>query len=135
MARVIPTCLALVLCDSVRRRERGGDPSVVRAFAILRVGSLPTTSPPCCVWIHLTDGNGSTAMELIVEHVPAGRLEPELVVAGKFTVEFASPNEVLEHQANFDNGIYLEKSGRYRLRLTADGTTIMHRYFIVQLAS
>lgn len=135
MARVLPTCLALVLCDSVRRPAGGGEPTVVRAFAVLDVASLPTNSPPFCVWIHLTDGNGSATMHLIIEHVPTGSLEAEGVMAGKFTLNFENPNEVLEHLANLDNGIHLEKSGRYRLRLTADGTTIMHRYFIVQVAS
>jgi hypothetical protein len=135
MARVVPTCLALILCDSVRRPERGGDPSVVRAFVIMDVASVPTESPPFSVWIHLTDGNGPADMGLIVEHVPAGQLEPEEVAASRFTVLFANPNVVLEHEVILDDGIYLEKSGRYRLRLIADGTTIVQRYFIVQVAS
>lgn len=132
MARVVPTCLALVLCDAVRR-PAGGDPTVVRAFAVLDVPMLPTMSPPFSVWIHLTDGNGHTAMELLIEHVPAGQLEPEVVAGSRFTLTFANPNVVHEHQVFLRDGIYLEKSGRYRLRLTADGTTIVHRYFIVQL--
>lgn len=135
MARVVPTCLALILCDSVRRTARGGDPSVVRAFVVMEVASVPTESPPFSVWIHLTDDNGPADMELIVEYVPAGQLEPEGVAAIRFTVNFASPNVVLEHEVIMDDGIYLEKSGRYRLRLTADGRTIVHRYFIVQAAS
>lgn len=135
MARVVPTCLALILCDSVRRPMSGGDPTVVRAFVAMDVPALPTASPPLTVLIHLTDGNGHTAMELVVEHVPAGQLEPEGVAASRFTVTFADPNVVLEHELILRDGIYLEKSGRYRLRLTADGTTIVQRYFIVQLAS
>lgn len=133
MARVVPTCLALVLCDAVRR-PADGEPTIVRAFAVFDVPTLPTMSPPFTVWIHLTDGNGTTAMTLIIEHLPPGELEPELVVPIPFTKDFVNPNDVMEHQAIVDGGIYLEKSGRYRLRLTADGTTIVHRYFIVQLA-
>jgi Family of unknown function (DUF6941) len=134
MALVVPTCLLLIMCDSVRR-PAGGDPSVVRAFAIFDVPSLPTETPPFSIWIHLTDGNGPTVMELFVEHLPAGQLEPEIIAGSKFTVNFVDPNVVFEHEVILDDGIYLEKSGRYRLRLTADGTTIVQRYFIVHLAS
>jgi len=72
MARVVPTCLALIPCDSVSRTGRSGDPSIVRAFAVFRVRFLPTASPPFSLWIHVTDGNGPTVMDLVIEHVPAG---------------------------------------------------------------
>jgi hypothetical protein len=72
-------------------------------------------------------------MGLIIEHVPPGDVEPELVLLVEFGLHFQNPNEVHEHEAVFDRGIVLEKSGRYRLRLTADGISIAHRYFVAQL--
>jgi hypothetical protein len=38
---------------------------------------------------------------------------------------------VLEHVAVFDDGIDVDGKGRYRLRLTASGTTIARRCFAV----
>jgi len=133
LARVVPTCLALILCEAVKRPKGGDDPSVLRTFTVLNVPALPTATPPLSVWIHLTDGNGPTTIDLCFEHLPAGRLEPEVVAATRVTLNFADPNLVLEHEVVLHDGIYLERSGRYRLRLTADGAPLVHRYFIVQL--
>ena len=133
MAREVATCLALILCDEVKRPKGGGKPSILSAFTVLDVPTLPTATPPLSVWIHLTDGNGPTTMDLYFEHLPAGRLEPRIVAATRFTLNFADPNLVMEHEVILHDGIYLQWSGRYRLRLTADGTPIVHRYFIVQL--
>jgi hypothetical protein len=77
------------------------------------------------------NGNGATAMALIVEHVPASRLEPDVVVVVRFSLDFRDPNAVLEHEAIFEEGLLLEQEGRYRVRVTAGGATIMERYFSV----
>ena len=37
--------------------------------------------------------------------------------------------------ANLEDGTELEKVGRYRLRLEADGVTIIQRYFVARRAS
>ena len=132
MTPVLPKCLALVLCDAVRRKGKAGDPSVVRAFQEFDVASFPATTQPFSVWLQVTDGNGHTAMELRVEYVPPGKVEAHVVLAVAFGLHFRDPNEVVEHEAIFDGGIVLEESGRYRLRLTADGTSIAHRYFTAQ---
>jgi hypothetical protein len=118
----------------VKRAGRTEDPSVVRAFTSIDVPVFPATTQPFTVWLQVTDGNGHAAMQLIIEHVTPGDVEPELVLAVEFSLHFQNPNEVLEHEAVFDGGIVLEKSGRYQLRLTADGISIAHRYFVAQLA-
>lgn len=130
MGRVIPTCLALVLCDSVRRPSRTGEPSILHAFEFFEARSFPAVTQPFSVWMQLRDGNGPAAMRLLVEHVPSGELRPVVIVPILFTLHFLDPNAVLDHEAVFENGIHLEREGRYRLRLTANGTTIMQRYFI-----
>jgi hypothetical protein len=133
IAHVVPTCLALVLCNAVKRAGRGQEPSVDRAFTSFDVLVFPASTQPFSVWLQVTDGNGRAAMQLIIEHVPPGDVEAELVLPVEFSLHFQNPNEVLEHEAAFDGGIVLEKSGRYRLRLTADGISIAHRYFVAQL--
>ena len=129
MGRVMPTCLALVLCKSVHRSSRNREPVIVRAFEFFAASSFPAPSGPFTVWMQLRDGNGETAMGLAVEHVPSGALETEEIVTIRFSLNFASPNLVLEHEAVFDAGLPLAREGRYRLRLTAHGVTLMQRYF------
>ena len=135
MAAVVPTCLALILCESVRRSASTGEPSIVRAFETFPVRGFPAKTQPFSVWMQLTDGNGRSTMSLIVEHVPPDSVEAEEVALIRFTQTFRDPNLVLEHEAILEDGIELEKVGRYRLRLEADGVTIMQRYFVARHAS
>jgi len=67
--------------------------------------------------------------------VPPDRVEAELVAPVEFSVNFANPNVVVDHVAVLQDGIELEKVGRYRLRLEADGATILQRYFVARHAS
>jgi hypothetical protein len=126
---VIPTCLALVLCKAVVRRARTAEPVIFHAFEFFEAASLPSPAMPFTVWMQLRDGNGPTAMQLVVEYLPPGILEPEEVVTVRFNLIFSDPNLVLEHEAVFENGLPLEQVGRYRPRLAADRTTIIQRYF------
>ncbi|HEX5009328.1 MAG TPA: hypothetical protein VFY71_02920 [Planctomycetota bacterium] len=125
----------MILCDAVRRDRRTGDPTVVRAFTAFDVPSFPATTGPFCVWIQLTDGAGRTTMRLFVEHVPPDTIDVELVTLIEFTLDFADPNAVLDYDAKLLAGIALEKVGRYRLRLEADGITISQRYFAARQGS
>jgi len=135
MTPIAPKCLALILCDAVRRDRRTGDLTIVRAFDAFDVPSFPARTGPFCVWIQLTDGAGRTRMRLLVEYIPPDRLEAELITMIEFTVEFADPTTMLGHAANVPGGIELGDVGRYRLRLEADGVTILQRYFIVRQGS
>ena len=134
MAPVVPKCLSLVLCESVTRSASTGEPTVVRAFETFPVPGFPAKTQRFSVWMQLTDGNGKATMSLIVEHIPRDRVEPEEVTVVKFTRTFHDPTVVLEHEAVLEDGIELEQVGRYRLRLEADGVTIMQRYFVAQHA-
>jgi hypothetical protein len=113
----------------VRRTGSDAEPVIVRAFEFFEAPSFPTATGPFTVWIQLRDGNGSTAMSLVVDHMPAHDLEPDEIVTVRFNLNFRSPNVVLEHQAIFDAGLPLNHEGRYRVRLSADGVTVMQRYF------
>ena len=124
-----PTCLALVLCESVERTGPEQRPVIVRAFEFFEAASLPSPSRAFTVWMQFRDGNGRTTMALIVEHVPPHDLEVEAIVVVRFSLDFEDPNVVMEHEAVFETGIPLDHAGRYRLRLTADGITVMQRYF------
>ena len=127
---MVPKCLTVVLCDSVRRPEYRGDPTVVRSFEAFEVASFPAITRPFSVWLEITDGNGQTGMELLVEYIPPDTIEPERIVLVPFTLDFRNPNDVVRYEAHFANGIELERMGRYRLRLMADGATIAQRYFV-----
>ena len=135
MSPVVPKCLALILCDAVRRDRPGGEPTIVRAFDAFEVPAFPARTGRFSVWMQLTDGNGTTAMMLVVEYVPPDRVEAELVAPIEFTLDFVNPNAVIEHDARLEDGIELEKVGRYRLRLEADGITIIQRYFVARQVS
>jgi hypothetical protein len=134
MSPVVPKCLALILCESVTYSASTGEPSVVRAFETFPVARFPARTQRFSVWMQLTDGNGSVTLSLIIEHIPPDRVEPDVLALVKFTRTFHNPNAVLEHEAVLQDGIELEEVGRYRLRLEADGVTIMQRYFVAQLA-
>ena len=133
MAGVRPTCLAMVLCDSVESGSETRGTAILGVFHEFNdVDKFPGTTEPFTVWLQVSNGNGPAAMELVVERVPADEPEPDLVVSVRFSLTFTSPNDVLEYRANFPDGINLEEAGRYRLRLAADGATILQRYFVVQ---
>lgn len=133
MAAVVPTCLALVLCDAVtldpvRRRS-----TIVGAFQLIVIDSLPATTQPFSVWMQLSGGHGALPMALIVERIASDTLEAERILQVRFTLDFKDPNVVLEHQSVFMDGIRLDAEGHYGLRLTAAGSTIMRRSFAVLL--
>jgi hypothetical protein len=118
----------MLMCRAVARRS-GGETSVVDAFDSFTTLNFPSDSHPFSVWMQLRDGHGRTELELAVERLLPQDLEPALVVVVPVTLHFADPHQVQEHEARFPDGIALEDVGRYRLRLSAGGTTIMQRYF------
>jgi hypothetical protein len=130
LGKVIPTCLALVLCDSVKRATRAGEASVLRAFEFFEATrSLPESSRPFTVWMQFRNGNGRAAMRLVVEFVPPGDLDVIEIITVRFSVVFQDPNAVVEHEAVFDNGLVFEHEGRYRVRVVANGVQILRRHF------
>ena len=131
MPGVVPMCLAMLMCRGVTRDARTGEPVINRSFEFFEAEFFPMQSEPFAVWMQLRNGNGVTPLALTVEYVPSARLEPEVVVAVKFTLHFEDPNAVLEHEAAFDNGLHFQQSGRYRLRLATGGAAIVQRDFRV----
>ncbi len=131
MAAVVPTCLALVLCESVVRERKSGRATIRGVLGHVVVPSLPATTHAFSVWLQVTDGNGYVEMELVLERVPADSPEIEVILQVRFSLQYDNPNVVREHQALFADGIDLEVEGYSRLRLAAAGTTIMQRYFAV----
>jgi len=117
-----------VLCKRVRR-VRTGEPIIEEAFEFFEARDFPVRAEAFTVWMQFRDGNGRTAMALVIEYVPPGDLDAEEIMVARFTLEFENPNTVLEHEATIHAGLPLEREGRYCLRVTADGTTIMQRYF------
>lgn len=134
MGKVTPTCIALVLCEAVKRPSGGGEASVLRAFEFFEADNLPGVVQPFTVWTQLRDGNGTAAMTLIMEYLPPDNLEPVELVRVRFNATFTSPHQVVEHESVMDNPRF-EKAGRYRLRLLANDVPVMARDFTVVAAA
>lgn len=131
MGRVIPTCIAPIMCEAISRPTPTGEAFVFRAFEFFEIVSTPSQVKPFTVWMQLRNGNGPADMRLVVDHVPPGELEPVEVIAVKFSLHFRNPNQVVEHETVFDNGFHFEVEGRYRLTLLANGACLMQRDFTV----
>jgi hypothetical protein len=120
--------LALVLCDAIER-EASGRATLSGVFQDLAVDRFPETCPPFCVWLQVTNGHGTLAMTLRLEHVPSDRIEAELVAEAPFSLHFDDPRQVLEYATSWDR-IHLDHEGDYRMTLLAGGIAIMHRYLV-----
>ena len=131
MGRVIPTCIALVLCEAVSRPAPTGEASVLRAFDYFEVVSSPRLVKPFTVWMQLRNGNGAADMRLVMDYIPPADLDPVEVIAVQFSLQFRNPHQVVEHEAIFENGLLFEVEGRYRLTLLANGACLMQRDFTV----
>lgn len=121
-----------MLCDSVARDAISGRATVVGVFQTVELKPFPATTEPFSIWLQLTDGHGRVAMKLVIERVPPDDLECETILRIPFSLKFDNPNLVQEHEAVLRDGLGLEHEGHYRVRLTANETTIQQRYFVAR---
>jgi len=127
---VLPTCLALILCDEVVHHPGTGKSDFVGAFWDIQIPSFPGRTGPFTVWVALVNGAGRVPMRLRIELLP-DRLEEELVVDIRFTMEFPDPRVVRMYLGRVD-GLDLASPGRYRVTLTAHDLTLVQGYFIAK---
>jgi hypothetical protein len=119
------------LCEAVSRPTPTGEAFVLRAFDYFEVVSSPRLVKPFTVWMQLRNGNGAADMLIVMDHIPPAELDPVEVIAVQFSLQFSDPNQVVEHEAIFENGLLFEVEGRYRLTLLANGACLMQRDFTV----
>lgn len=129
---VLPTCLALVMCDRVGRTAGSGKASPVGIFHSFDLQKLPGSTPPFSVWVQATNAVGQVLMQLVFERALSKVPEFEAVVGVRFTVFFENSTAIVEHEAHFANGIELPAEGNYRVRLDCAGYTILSRYVLVR---
>jgi hypothetical protein len=129
---VLPTCLALVLCDRVDRTAGSGKASSIGIFHSFDLQRLPGSTKPFSVWVQATNAVGQVLMQLVFERALSKVPEFEEVVTVRFTVFFENSTAFVEHHARFENGIELPVEGNYRVRLDCAGSTILARYFVAK---
>ena len=129
---VLPTCLALVLCDRVGRTAGSGKASPVGVFQSFDLQKPSGSTTPFSVWVQATNAVGQVLMQLVFERALSKVPEFEEVVSVRFTVFFENSTTIVEHEAHFANGIVLPAEGNYRVRLECAGCTILSRYFLVR---
>lgn len=128
---VLPTCLALVLCDAVVRHSETGKSDIVGAFWEVWMQSFPGRTDPFTIWVVLTNGAGRMTMRLRIEHLPPDRLEEEPIVDIRFTMEFTDPRVVRMYVGSID-GLALDSPGLYRMTLTAHDATLVQGPFVAR---
>jgi hypothetical protein len=126
---VLPTCLALVLCDAIER-DATGSATLSGIFQAISVERFPAKCRPFCVWLQVTNGHSMLSMRLRLEHVSTDRIESEPIAEARFTLRFDDPRQVLEYESRWDT-IVLDREGDYQLTLLAAGAAIMRRHLVV----
>jgi len=126
---VLPTCLALILCDQVVDRRDTGRFDVLGAFWEIQMRSFPGHTGSFALWVVLVNGAGQVPMRLKIELLPPDRLEDEPVVDIRFTMEFNDPRVVRMYLGEVE-GLHLASPGHYRLTLTAHDAELVQSYFI-----
>ncbi|HZL99864.1 MAG TPA: hypothetical protein VFD43_06395, partial [Planctomycetota bacterium] len=126
---VLPTCLALILCDKVVHHRDTGHSDVLGAFWEIRLPSFPGHSGPFTVWVVLVNGAGRAPMRLKLELLPPDRLEEEPIVDIRFTMEFTDRRVVRIYLGRVE-GLHLVSPGHYRVTLTAHDVTLVQADFI-----
>ena len=130
MAGVIPTCLAMVLCQRVERGTPSGNPDAVGVFTAYYVESFPTPSAPFTVWVRLVGGRGQLRFLLKFEWARKGSADFAEITSIPFTIAFRHALIVHEYVARFRNGLPLADEGEYRVTLSLDDRMLMQDHFM-----
>jgi len=124
---VMPSCLALILCKAAVHHRDTGKWDLLGASWEFQMPAFPGNTEPFTIWVALLNGAGRAPMRLRIEHLP-DRLEEDLVVDIRFTMEFTDPRVVRVYRALID-GLTLDGPGHYRVALTAHGDALVQGYF------
>ena len=129
---ILPTCLALVLCDRVGRQRGTQKASPVGAFSTFDLRSFPGNTPPFAVWVQVTNAVGLLRLQLDFERALPDRPEFEAIVSVLFTMRFSNSLTIGEYEAVLEHGIHLPAEGLYRVRLRLAEATILTRYIMAR---
>ena len=132
---VLPTCLALVMCDRVGRKAGSGKASPLGILHSFDLSRFPGSTPPFSVWVEVTNAVGRLRMRLVFERALPHRPEFEELLVVPFTLSFENSMAIVEHVAVIGDGIVVPDEGSYRVRLECAETTIIARAFAVRRVS
>jgi len=86
-------------------------------FSNIAASRYPVRHPHICVFASLTDGRGSTPLEIVI--VDSEDARPP-VVTGTAKVEFKDPRAIANFNLHF-NGLVFPEAGEYRVQLKCQG--------------
>jgi hypothetical protein len=130
---VLPTCLALLLCEQVVHHADTGKTDLLGVFWDTQTPAFPGRVEPFSIWVALVNGAGKVPMRVSIEYLP-DRPEEELVVDLRFTMEFRDRRVVGIYWGRVD-GLALDNPGHYRVTLIAYDIALVQGYFIASPAT
>jgi len=123
----LPIWLTFVVCDDVIKDATTGKASLMGIFANVNATKFPAVHPKLCVYFELTDGRGSTPIEVVIVQEPddkeLGRLS--------MTFDFTDPQAVLAGVIQIGSVVF-PVEGEYRFQLHAHGTPLVERRIIAK---
>ena len=127
-----PSCLALLVCDSVVTDRSTGKISILGTFNEILADAVPVLVPQLTVYAELTDGHGDTTVILRVSRAAPQRVEGAGDILGQtlgvweFPISFDTPLRVYSLHITAMN-LYLLDFGSYRFSVEVDGVNLIER--------
>jgi hypothetical protein len=131
-----PSCLALLICDSVVSDRATGKISILGTFSDVLTDGLPVLVPHLTVYAELTNGHGETTVVLRLSRAKPQRVEGtddvlgQTLAAWELRIAFDNPTRIYSLHVTATN-LYLLEFGSYRFSVEVDGASIMERSFLV----
>jgi hypothetical protein len=127
-----PSCLALLVCDSVVTDRATGKISILGTFGEILADGLPVVVPHLTVYAELTNGHGDTTVVLRLSRAIPKQVERaddvsgQTLAAWELHLDFDSPTRIYNLHITAVNVVLLD-FGDYRFSIEVEGTSIMER--------
>ena len=126
-----PIGIAMVICDQIIEDTATQKRSLIGLFNAVYAADFPTTLHKLCVFVSVTQLNGSVTLELVCHNETKG--DPILKAVG--VAQSSDPNGVLEIGFEFDK-MSLPSPGLYCFELLHEGEIVLQRRFnVLRLSS
>lgn len=122
----LPTCIAMLLCESIYRDEASKNLIVVGTFNYVHAPDFPLRMHKMSVLFTMTGGNGEYDVSLSVEHEKSGHTLVEM----KGPMTFADPLSINDFIIEM-GGLEFKEEGKYWLVLRANEAILNQRPFEV----
>ncbi len=119
-----PTCISLILCDTIYRDETTKKLIIVGTFNRVTAPALPTVVPKLTFLFTLTNLNGDYELRLRIEHEKSGQAVAQ--VRGRLSV--TDPLGTVDGHLELNN-VQFKDGGKHWIILEADGAILSQRPF------